>query len=125
MTSSHLLILELMTEANLVIVQAHKPSLLETNDSMSIELAEFLARGAIMIRIETFYSDDHSQTAKDLTFYSDEAKGANVHVVMPVNMSFLQLQKSYMLAHEAIGTIISITKINNMLAYMWSSDDCR
>ena len=43
-----------MIEAKLLIVQAHKPSLLETNDSTSvnllgaggIELVEFLARGA-------------------------------------------------------------------------------
>ena len=78
-------------------------------------MEEFLARGAIKIRIriETFYSDDHSQTAKGVTFYSDDhsqtAKGANVGV--PVNMSFLKLQKSYMLAHEAMGTIISIINI--------------
>ena len=92
--------MELIIEAKLVIVQAHKPSLLKTNDSMSKlivggwwnsllvvravrGMAEFLARGAIKIRIGivTFYSDDHSQTAK----------GANVN--MPVNMSSLKLYK--------------------------------
>ena len=57
--------------------------------------------------IVTFYSDDHSQTAKDASFIYTS-------VGVPVNMSFLKLQKRYMLAHEAIamGTIVAIIKIN-------------
>ena len=49
-------------------------------------VAEFLARGAIKIRIgiETFYSDDHSQPAKDAS--------CNTKVALPTGHAFLKPQ---------------------------------
>ena len=77
-------------------------------------MVEFLARGAGSERdgripcswcdkgTVTFYSDDHSQTAKDTS------------VGVPVNMSFHKLQKRHMLVHEVMGTIVAIIKLNNI-----------